>query len=579
MSTGLQAIASSYGDKLRSRSNRRRGYSPVGFGDFCRNILKLDHSPVMAAIVAASEGAPVTLDDESSMAVFGCTADKLPRSARRVVGIRAGGRAGKTSRLLAPKALHCAWTVPLPNLRRGEYARALITAPDMDFAKQVINYCRGYIEDSPLLRSHAIGVDEDDDGEVGTVERIGLRRPDGHLVEIAIKAASGKGKTGRSRTLVFAGFDEAAFFNAGESRSGGAYVVDEDELFGAVIQRVEPGGQVWLVSSPWVEHFGFLEKLIDANLGNHRDALVATAGTRKLNPNWDPNYEIEGPMRRNTPEKAMREIDAIPLPSGTKQFFPEDAIKLSFGTAHRTADLDPAPHLTHWAGVDMGFRKNSSALTIARVDGSRVRVASKIERRPDRGTSLKPSEIVRDFAYQCMRYGVRRMRGDLEYVESSHEELAKLARAMRSPEHADKETRDWVEKVKRDPFACRSPVPSYEEWAKTPLNNEEMYTEFRRRMQEGLVDLVWDERLYEQLQKTTYKPGSGGVIKIVLPNIGWAHGDLLETTAIACTLADLSYQSGITPHVVAATGHGDFAAPDNRYAGADSSLYGDERGY
>lgn len=579
MLTGIQAIASSFGDKFRARSNRRRGYSPVGFGDFCRNILKLDHSPVMAAIVAASEGAPVTLDDDTSKAVFGCTADKLPRTARRVVGIRAGGRAGKTSRLLAPKALHCAWTVPLPNLRRGEYARALITAPDMDFAKQVINYCRGYIEDSPLLRNHAIGVGDEEEGEVGTVERIGLRRPDGHLVEIAIKAASGKGKTGRSRTLVFAGFDEAAFFNAGESRSGGAYVVDEDELFGAVIQRVEPGGQVWLVSSPWVEHFGFLEKLIDANLGNHRDALVATAGTRKLNPNWDPNFEIEGPMRRNTPEKAMREIDAIPLPSGTKQFFPEDAIKLSFGTHHRTTPLNPMPHVTHWAGVDMGFRKNSSALTITRADGGRVRVAAKVELRPERGTSLKPSEVVRYFAFECMRYGVRRMRGDYEYVQTSHEELAKLARAMRSPEHADSETREWVERVKRHPTACRSPVPSYEEWSKTPLNNEEMYTEFRRRMQEGLVDFIWDERLYEQLQKTTYKPGSGGVIKIILPNIGWAHGDLLETTAIACTLADISAYVPSSPRIADVMGHGDFAASGDRYAGSSGNLFGDERGY
>lgn len=574
--TGLEAIASSFGDKLRARSHRRRGYSPVGFGDFCQNILGMTFSPVMAAIVAASEGAPVDLDPETSMAVFGCTADALPKKARRVVAIRAGGRAGKTSRLLAPKALHCAWTVPLPNLRRGEFARALITAPDMDFAKQVINYCRGYIEDSSLLRSHAIGVTDDED-EVGTVERIGLRRPDGHLVEIAIKAATGKGKTGRSRTLVFAGFDEAAFFNAGESRSGGAYVVDEEELFGAVIQRVEPGGQVWLVSSPWVEHFGYLEKTIDANFGNHNDALVATAGTRKLNPNWDPNYEIEGPMRRTNPEKAMREIDAIPLPSGTKQFFPDDAIKIAFGT-RRMGALEPAPHVTHWAGVDMGFRKNSSALTIARPEGGMAKVAAKFERKPERGASLKPSEIVRDFAYQCMRYGVRRMRGDLEYVETSHEELGKLARALRSPEQADEETRRWVEMVKKDPFASRSPVPSYEEWTKTPLTNEAMYTEFRRRMQEGLVEMIFDERLYEQLQKTTYKPGSGGVIKIILPSIGWAHGDLLETTAIACTQVDLALSRAATAPVAAHPGHGDFAVSEGRYA-PSGSLMGDERGY
>jgi hypothetical protein len=61
------------------------------------------------------------------------------------------------------------------------------------------------------------------------------------------------------------------------------------------------------------------------------------------------------------------------------------------------------PHVTHWAGVDMGFRKNSSALTITRADGGRVRVAAKVELRPERGTSLKPSEVVRYFAFECMR--------------------------------------------------------------------------------------------------------------------------------------------------------------------------------
>jgi hypothetical protein len=74
-------------------------------------------------------------------------------------------------------------------------------------------------------------------------------------------------------------------------------------------------------------------------------------------------------------------------------------------------------------------------------------------------------------------------------------------------------------------------------------------------------------------------PGSGGVIKIILPNIGWAHGDLLETTAIACTLADISAYVPSSPRIADVMGHGDFAASGDRYAGSSGNLFGDERGY
>lgn len=513
----------------------------MGFGRFCREILRLEHSPVMAALVAASEGMPVTLPDAVCQAVFGCLADKLPREPRKVVGVRAGGRAGKSSRLLAPKAIHAAWTVPLPTLRRGEFARALITAPQDTDSETVLDYCRGYIHDAPLLRSHLIDApdeeDEEDEVAIGTKKRIALRRPDGTLVEIAIRAASAKGRTGRGKTLVFAGVDEAEFFNIGEAGSGQSYAVSDAEILRAVLPRIVEGGQAWLTSTPWVEHVGELEQTIDANYGHHTTALVAIAGTRLLNPTWDPTGAIERYERERDPENAMREIDAVPLTSGVKQFFPEDAIQVSF--RGRSVELPPVPGLPHWAAVDFGFRKNSSALAISRAEMGMARVAYEQELRPQRGASLKPSAVVRDFAYQCMRYGARTMRGDLHYADTAHEELAKLAAAMRNPEQADAETRAWVEMVRRDPHAARNPVPTYEEWHVTDVTKADMFTEFRRRMQEGLADLLFSERLRDQLRQTTYRAGTGGIIKVILPKIGAAHGDLLGAVAIAVVQADV----------------------------------------
>ena len=74
-------------------------------------------SPLMAAIMDAAEGIrPTRIDDATCTRHFGCALDQLPRVARRLVAVRAGGRAGKTSRLMATKALHAALTVALHDL-------------------------------------------------------------------------------------------------------------------------------------------------------------------------------------------------------------------------------------------------------------------------------------------------------------------------------------------------------------------------------------------------------------------------------------------------------------------------------
>jgi hypothetical protein len=99
---------------------------PERFADFLRWV-GLEPSEAIEAIADASEGRPVY--SALCPKLFGCSNDNLPRCARRVVCVRAGGRGGKTSRLLAPKALHAALTVPLPTLAVGEHAVSLLVAP------------------------------------------------------------------------------------------------------------------------------------------------------------------------------------------------------------------------------------------------------------------------------------------------------------------------------------------------------------------------------------------------------------------------------------------------------------------
>src|SRR5688572_1829813 len=83
-------------------------------------------SPLVAAIADASEGKPVKLGAHDCEEYFGCAPSALPASPRRTVAVRAGRGGGKTSRLLAPKALHAAWTVPAPLRGKGEELFAVI---------------------------------------------------------------------------------------------------------------------------------------------------------------------------------------------------------------------------------------------------------------------------------------------------------------------------------------------------------------------------------------------------------------------------------------------------------------------
>lgn len=217
----------------------------------------LELSPLMAAIMDAADGVtPTTISDSECLQHFGCLLDELPDEPRRTVAVRAGGRGGKTSRLLATKALHAAWTVPLPTLRRGEVASSLLVAPDLKLARQALSFVVGYAEDSKILRRALV-----DDP---TKDSVDLRRPDGKRVRIEVVAASRGGRGARGRTLCFAGLDEACFFY--DESTG---VMNDADVYRAVLQRVVPGGQVWIVSTPWLADTGLLEQVIAKNWGAH----------------------------------------------------------------------------------------------------------------------------------------------------------------------------------------------------------------------------------------------------------------------------------------------------------------------
>ena len=387
--------------------------------DFCG----LELSPVIAAIADASEGAPVvTISDELATKVFGCARSELPRVARRVVAVSAGGRGGKTSRLLAPKAIHAAWTTPLrapgapidpayplaQETAKGEHPAAVIVAPKRRLARQAFSMVRGYVEGSPLLHAAVVG-------EI-TGEALTLRRPDGILVDIQVVVADKGGASMRSKTLVFAGMDEASFLS-----TAGAAVNDED-IRSAAIQRIVPGGQLFIVSTPWIEGEGILEQLITSDWSRHANALVAArVGTRLLNPTWDPDHSIERAERARPGgnENADREILAKPLPRGSRCYFPADAIAKALILIGPDAQAEEVG-----AGADLGLSAGGdhSALSIAaRYPGGIFAALCALEIAG--GNGQKGSDTYKAFARRLIEHRCDSVAADVHYKEAFKEEL------------------------------------------------------------------------------------------------------------------------------------------------------------
>lgn len=454
-----------------------------------KNLCGLDLSPLVAAIADASEARPIALDDVAAQTHFGCEAARLPATPPRTVVVRAGGRGGKTSRLLAPKALHAAWTVPLPLLGPGEVGYAVIFAPDLKLARQALSFCKGYVDESPTLRAALV--------EEPTADALTLKRPDGRIVRVEVFAASRGGKGGRGKSLVFAGLDEACFF-----RDEATGVVNDAEMYRAVIQRVVPGGQVWIVSTPWLAGVGLLEELVGKNFGSHEHALCALAPTRALNPAWDPDGEIERDLRENDPDNAEREIDAVPMAAGSAMFFDPNAIKAAVDE-DRPLEAPYRGGAAYGAGGDLAFKRDSSALAIAELCDGRYAIAALDELRPEKGAPLKSSAVVGQFAGTMRRYACGDLTLDSHEREAATDDLAAHGlTALPAPEgHGGK---------------------------------AESYIAFRRLLHEGRLTLPNHPRFLRQLRDIVSKPMPGGGLSITSPRrTGGGHGDLVSAAVLA----------------------------------------------
>lgn len=505
---------------------------------------KVGISPIVGAIVDASEGSPVeSIDDETAEKVFRLPRSELPLGeSPRVVIIGAGRQSGKTSNLLAPKAVHAAWTQAAPTLRPGQVARVVIISPRADQSKAAFRYCKGIIESSPRLSRNVVKNNE---------EVIMLRRPDGHLVEIVTGAADSGGTAARSASLLFAGLDESCFFYADDG-----HTVNDRAIFDAAMGTVRmlAGAQVWLVSTPWIEGTGLMEELIAEHWGVRSGVLVAA----RVSSYALRGIPEDGSLREetDTDETYAREVLAQPMPAGSAGFF--SALELA-----RAVDRKPPGGAVEelGAGGDFAFERDASAVAVVeRYVGGFFAPTVVEERHAVPGEDRAQTAIVRELG-------------------------AIVAAAGAEQILVDSHRRKWIREHMHEEHIAVVDTPGGDQ------GKAEHYAAFKRVVAEGRLCLgALPRRLAEyvrnQLRSVTSTPISGGKFRISAPRTkrtleGVGAGRIGSHGDAADALVKAAWQAGagrfaaswekpkVAAHVGAASRQ---AALRSRVMGASASL-------
>lgn len=475
----------------------------IPFYLFCSQILELKLTTGQSVIAKCVFGdiQPDELEGkerEYAAEMFG-GAWRIPSSAKRVVYLRLGRGSGKTT-ISAAWNIYVAVTANLDRCGPGDIPVAVTVAPDKATAKLSIRMAREMMRANSNLNALVLESSE---------ERIDIRRPDGRRVAIEAFAASRGGSSVRGRSILTFLLDEAEFFRSDDS---GAYLINDRDIYGALMPRLLPGGKGIFLSTPWPVETMMAEEFTK-NFGKPKNAVAVKATTLLMRGDDQEIVAIVEQELERDPDNARREyfceVDAL----SDGSFFDAGALTASTDAVSAW----PIPRNPLWAvsaGADFAFKSDSSTLTIVQFDGHRYRLAEAVELRPRRGQPLKPSEVCREFAQVLKRYGLTQLVADGHYREALKEHLG-----------------SYGINIIPAPEGVRGKM--------------EVFTRTKAVLHEGLCTIPDNhdgKRLIEQAKTVVAKPAAGGTLTIRMPRrVGTAHGDLVSAWTLA--VHHLAYSS------------------------------------
>jgi len=180
------------------------------------------------------------------------------------------------STLAAARAFVSSQTVDLTGVRNGDEIRIPILSTDKDSARATFTHLAGAIMGSKSLRSRVIGEP--------TADTIWLRHPLGAPIEIRVTALARYGSTVISRWLAGIIFDEAPRMSGEEDA-----VLNLTEAMRASAGRILPGGQTWLVGSPYAPLGPVYEMALEHEGRPSKTVVVIRAPGPAMHPgHWTP---------------------------------------------------------------------------------------------------------------------------------------------------------------------------------------------------------------------------------------------------------------------------------------------------
>ncbi|MDA8351002.1 MAG: hypothetical protein M0038_19795 [Pseudomonadota bacterium] len=411
------------------------------------------------------------------------TAPSAPaREAYLIKPRRAGG-----TLFAAAVGLHAALQDYRDRLGPGELATVALIASDRRQARQLMNYVKGLIADSPVIAAEVTNI---------TAETVTFA----HRVQLEVHTTSFRSTRGYSYAVVVC--DEMAFWRD-------EYSANPDiELIRAVRPGLANlGGRLLGLSSPHARR-GHLFDMYQRHFGNDAsDVLIVKAQHSQLNPTIDPKI-IERAMAED-PEAARAEWFGE-FRGDVSQWLPDELIDAAL--EGRTGGRKQS----EVAFVDVsGGRHDASALAIAH--------AELPERHHSDAGPLAPPRLVLDL---------------LEHVKAPHESEAVVERFAKILKERH------LHKVVGDRYGAEWVVGAFRrhgiEYKAAELAKSEIYMELLAPFSDRRVTLLNDKRLVTELRMLERKPRAGGKADMVdHPAGAGSHDDAANACCGALWLASV----------------------------------------
>jgi hypothetical protein len=324
--------------------------------------------------------------DGAERSTFAKIAGDRPPPAKQVRELWAvvARRSGK-SRVAAALAVFLA-LFQKHRLAKGETGYVLVLAATADQAKNVFQYCTGFIDGSDALRREVVSI---------TAHEIKLRN--NTVIGVHVNSY----RTIRGKTLLATIFDEVSFW-----RDEASATPDVETYRAVMPSLIASDGMLIGISTPY-RRLGLLHAKHRDHFGlAGDDVLVVQGDSATFNPTLSSAL-IEA-HRQSDPEAAVAEWDAQ-FRNDISAFLSEDLIELAIDRS-RTPELPPQTGTRYQSFIDAsGGRHDSYTNCIGHKDSAGRFICDVL-----RGTEppFDPQVVTRDYAALAREYGCTKITGD-----------------------------------------------------------------------------------------------------------------------------------------------------------------------